>query len=628
MKTSTIRRRSPFAIAVILWLLLCAVASAAPVRLPPVPENPELGWSRQSFFEALPPWNLDPLLFPPASRELPPRPAASPAETAWSLMSQADALRKEAESGGNDARRHDDSARLYLRAWSADKNGAVGYKALRMAARGYLLGGLYGEAAGVATTLIKRAGGRGADLPWYLLKGEALYRKRDLLAARECFRRAIDGPFDAQTKIAIALRIANASFELGNIAFAEPAFRKALGKRDEQLRRPEQAIRYGEALLAAGRTAEAGVVFGNLDSTEISAPMRAIARIGSGDAALLAGDLSGARNAYKHADSGGDFPESREWLKLRMADLSFAGGNRQAALKEYSSLASSPDRPVAREAGYKKALTMYLIGDHASVLKESEAWLLRNAGLGGEKEMRAIAAKAGASMVRAAGKSNPADRWPALAALLFSYGRTKEWPILLAEIGKEWEDARIWGGAADLYGSAGDAVRSADMRRIEKAEGAYYRGDLPGVLTALDWREPAKEHSPGALWLAAKSFFRLGRHAEAEAALRRLDAVRAESRAGKPDAPFTPERELAAYNRAQQESWHGILDALKEVPPQSQAPGAAMVKAAEASRKAASAAPAKGAPKAAAKTPSGGDIFLQYQGLRARVERIRAEDAP
>jgi tetratricopeptide (TPR) repeat protein len=628
MKTSKTRRRFPFAIAAVLWLLLCAVAHAAPVRLPPVPEATELGWVRQSFFESLPPWNLDPVLFPPASRELPSRPAAGQADTAWTLMRQADALRKEAEKNGNDSRRHEESARLYMRAWASDKGGAIGFQSLRMAARGYLLGGHYSEAAGVATTLVRRSGGKGADRPWYLLKGEALYRKRDLLAARECFRRALDGPFDAQTKIGIVLRMANTSFEMGNIAFAEPTFRKAIGNPSDQIRRPEQAIRYGEALLAAGRTTDAGKVFANLDAPEVPAPLRATARIGSGDAAFLSGDLAGARADYILADSGGHFPEPKEWLTLRLADVAFAGGNRQAALKDYAALASSPVRAVAREAGYKKTLTMYLLGDRATVLKESEGWLLRNSGRSGEREMKAMVAKAGADMVRAAAKSNPADRWPALAALLFSYGRTKEWPILLGEIGKEWEDAGIWGGAGDLYGSAGDAARSADMRRIGRAESAYYRGDLPGVLTELDWRKAEKENAPGALWLAAKTFFRMGRHADAEAALRRLETVRAESSSPRQDSPFPPERELSAYNRAQQGTWNALGDALKDVPPQSQAPAAAMVKAEADARKAASATPAKGRPKPAAKATTGGDIFLQFQGIHERVERIRAEDGP
>jgi hypothetical protein len=423
----------------------------------------------------------------------------------------------------------------------------------------------------------------------------------------------------------IELRVADASLELGNLAYAEPAYRKVLDRASVQRELPYPAIRYADSLLAANKIDDGAAVFGNLDVDAVAPPARAMALIGAGDAALLSGNLGSARAAYMRAGACGDFPGTADWLKLRLADLEFANGNRQAALKEYGALAGSAHRPVAREAGYKKALTMYLLGDHAAVLKESEGWLVRNAGKSGEKGMRAMAAKAGADMVRAAARSNPSERWPALSALLFAYGRTREWPVLLGEIGKEWEEARIWGGAADLYAVAGDAARSGAMRRIGRAEAAYFRGEYPAVLTELEWKDPARESAPGALWLAAKTFYRQGRHAEADAALRRLEAVQA-APAG--SGAFPPPRELSVFNRVEQGRWPELHESLKALPPQPQVPGLSMIKAMAEPKKPADAEPETkaGARKGKAAAPSGGDLYADYLRVRERVRKIHAED--
>lgn len=626
MKTSPSGyRRSllPALLLCLLALLASARAESAAVRLPPVPEAPELGWVRRPFFEALPPWDLDPVLFPAALRATPAKPSG-PAETAWALLREADEKGKSARNNESASRPLDDAARLYLRAYAADKNGAIGFLGLRMAARSYFQGGRYAEAAGVATTLIRRSGGRGADLPYYLFKGEALYQKRDLLAARECFRRAQAGKFDPYTRMRIDLRIADASLELGNTAYAEPAYRKTLRDPAVQRKQPWPSIRYGESLLGAGRFEEAATLFRNLDTDQVPPPVRAAALLGAGDAALLGGNLPGAGLSYRRAAGIGDFPETRDWVRLRLADLAFAGGNRAEALKGYSALSSASGRSVAREAGYKKAVALYLLGDNAAVVKASEDWLAGNAGRAGDKEMRALAAKAGADFVRAAAKTNPSGGWPALSAMLFAIGRTKELPALLADIGKEWEDARIWGGAADLYNAAGDAGRSADMKRIAAAEAAYWRGDLPGVLRELDWRDPSREHVAGALWLAAKTLFRQGRYAEADAALRRLESVRADTPVVSDGTPFPPARELSAFSRALPGRWAGMGDEFRSAPSQGPVPGLSMLKAMAEPKK--EKPPAGKRPAKPARSTSGGDLYADYQRIRERVGRINAEE--
>ncbi len=621
MKPSNFSYRHIITFRALLWLLLllaAAPALGAPVRLPPVPEAVDLGWVRQPFFESLPAWNIDPFPFPAPSAALPPKPQG-PADPTWTLLSQADAQRKTAEGRKVlDSRLHEEAARLYLRAYASDKNGPNGFLALRMAARSFFLGGFYAETAGVATTLVKRSGGGGADLPFYLLKGEALYQKRDLLAARECFRRALTGQFNAATKTRIELRIADASLELGNVAYAEPAYRKALSAPASQRRLPFNAIRYGESLISAGKTSAAAELFRNLDTEADGVPplARAISLMGAGDVAILSGDLVSAQTAYMKAASIGNFSETRALLKIRMADLAFAGGKRAEALSGYGALVDSPVPAIAREAGYKKGLTLYLQGDFPGVVAMSDGWLARYPGKSGEKEMRKLAAKSGVEMVRAAARANPADRWPALSSLLFAYGRTKELPALYGEIGREWEDALIWGGAADLYSAAGLASRSADMRRIERAEGAYYRGDFPAVLAELGWKDPAREHASGALWLAAKTFFRLGRHAEAEAALRRLGTVQAETAASRDKSPFPPDRELMSFNRAQLGRWAELRDSLKDVPPQPQIPALALIRSMAEPQK-----PEEGKASAA----SGGGLYADYIRIRERVRRINSE---
>jgi tetratricopeptide (TPR) repeat protein len=634
MKPSTQRRRTTVHLGLILLALFVAVPAVAQApRLPPVPEAPETGWLRQPFFEVLAPWNLDAVLFPPASRSLPPKPGGS-ADAAWELARKADAKRVAAEGKANDPFLHEEAARLFMQAYTADKNGAVGFHALRMAGRCYFLGKHWTEAAAVATTLVRKSGGRGADLPWYLLKGEALYQKRDLLAARECFRRAAAGSFDPDTKMRIDLRTADASLELGNVAYAEPAYRKALSGLPSPRKMPYNAIRFGEAMLAAEKYSEAAALFRSIDADPALPDLsRALASIGAGDAALLSADLPTARNAYLRAERTGEFAETKDLIKLRMADLAFAGGNRAEAAAGYEALAASGRPDIAREAGYKKALAVYVQGDYPGVLKVSEAWLAKYSGKTGDRGMRILAAKAAAEMVRAAGKANPADKWPALSSLLFAVGRTKEWPILMGEIGGEWENARIWGGAADLYAVAGDNGRSASMRRIRKAEAAYYRGELPAVLTELDWKGPQKEYHPGALWLAAKTFFRLDRLAEADAALKRLAVVQAELPPPPGEKnPFPPEKELTIFNHALQGRWAELREMFKELPPATgQVPGLQVVKAMSGFVDPKDAKEGTKGTKKAARGPkpaTDGDIYAAYLRTRERVAAINAEDDP
>lgn len=560
---SSKRNRTLYLLA-FLWALFLLVSKAeGSVKLPPVEELPELSWSRQPFFPMISRWDLDPVLFPAENRAAGmPKQGPGGQETPESLFQRARRKAEEARNYGDDAKLHEEAARLYMRAYAAARGGETGFEALSLAARSFLLAGRYAEAEGAATRLISRAGTNGASLPFYLLKGEALFRRGNYLSARECFRRAASGQWDVETRRRIDLRIADVSFLLGNPAFAEPAYRKTLlspGARFGAY--PFETIRFGETLLAAGRAEEALQVFRRLHKESIPANAHVAACLGEGDALLVLKRYALAEYAYHQAALWGDHPEMRWWVQCRFADLSFATGRRKEAAARYRELSSCPEPSVAREAGYKWILSLYLAADHEGVVREAGTYLLRNAEKAGAGNVRRMAAKAGAEIVRAVGSRDPAKKWPAFFAFLFSFARSAEGKALFADMGREWEEGRIWGGAGVLYQAAGDKDRGGEMMRIESAERAYFRGDLDGVLTALGYGEARRESSPAALWLLARTFFRQGRYEQAAEALGRLDHLSPEP----PGVGHTARKELAAFARAMQGQRKEALDSLKEM---------------------------------------------------------------
>jgi predicted negative regulator of RcsB-dependent stress response len=617
MRSATTRQNRSLYLLALLWALFLLAAHAAEggVQFPPVPEAPDLAWNREPFLRDLPQWNMDAPAFPwvPAPAEI--RKAESdPDASAAALFREA----RRRETGGAPPV---EIARLYLRAYAAAKNREIGYTSLKQAARFFFRAGDFAETAGILDRLIDRSGAGSAGTPFYLFKGEALARRGNFLAARECFRRASAAAWDTETRQRIALRIADMSFLLENMAFAEPMYRKTLSDPGSFRRYPRESIRYGEALLSSGKIDEAQRVFRKVREDALSPEMLSAALLGEGDALLLRKDFAGARFAYEQAGTK-ETPLTRWWVLLRKADLEFLAGGRESAARMYGDLGACPLPAVAREALYKTILARFLLSGYESVLDGSRAYLSRFAGEHGEAAVRKMAARAGAALVAEAGRKDPASRWPLLAEYLFAYGRSPEGKTLYAAIGGEWESALLWGGASALFAAAGNDAKSREMLRIETAERLYWQGDLQGAAAALDLRNPSAEPSGGALRLLAKIRFREGRYDDAAKILRRIETSR--TAAGARGDPAPPRAgEFPAFVLALQGKWTEALDALQGIDPAA-APAAVRGLRALAETRAPRAAKAIVAPAKGGTSPAPNDLYSAYARSQERYRRIMA----
>ncbi len=617
-----LRRNRPLFLLALLWtLLILAVRAEGSVRLPLVDEAPDLSWNRRPFFLSLSAWNLDGLVFDPLlSQASEVSPDDAEENSPGSLYWQASRLASEAHAGGDDPRLHEAAARTAMRAYSGRRSGDGGFRSLALAARSYFLAGMYAEADGVAGRMIARSSLGNASLPYYVLKGEALFQKRNYLTARECFRRASAGRWDAATARRIALRIADASFLLGNLAYAEPAYRKAFQGGDAVLRaHPLEAIRFGEALLLAEKFDEAVRVFRVVREGTVPADVRAASYLGEGDAFLVRKQLRLAEHAYRYSEPWGNTPWIKGWIRCRTADLEFAKGNRTDAAALYKELKDGPGAELAREAGYKWILSLHLSGDHEGVVKEAESYLVRNDGAPGTAAVRAMGAESGVALVRAAARKDPARMWTLYSTLLFSFGKTDEGRGLFRSLGEEWEKGRIWGGASSLYAAGGDGPRGREMARLGAAESAYFRGEPDNVLLLLGYGDGSRERFAIGHWLAAKAFFRQGRYAEASAALARMETPAAGGA-----APY-PGKELAVFAAALSGSREGTRAALGGMDPipsslalpylvEWSAPGVEK--------------PSPGREAVKAKAPAGkaGDLWAELAAAQRRYRRLAADE--
>jgi predicted negative regulator of RcsB-dependent stress response len=618
MRSIPTQQNRPLCLLGLLWAILLLLARVAEGRVPfpPVAEAPEFAWDRQTFFRYLPEWNMDSPNFPwvPTPEEI--RNAESdPRSVAASLFREAQA---KVRAGGN----AEEAARLYMRAYAADRSGEIGFVAMKQAARFFFRARKYMEASGILDRLIERSGSGGT--PFHLLKGEALARLGNHLAARESLRRASGGKWDPLTQRRIALRIADMSFLVGNIAYAEPLYRKLLAGKDAPVQFPYESIRFGETLLSIGRIEEALGVFRRLRADALPLEARCASFLGEGDALLLRNDFAGARYAYEQA-AGRESPAIRWWILLRKADIEYAAGSREAASVQYRNLAGCPLPDVAREAAYKSILVRFLLSDYESVLKESQAYLGRFAGKSDEAAIRKMSARAGAALVEEIGRKSPADRWPALTENLFAFGRSPEGKTLYGAIGAEWEAALLWGGASDLYRVAGETARSRNMLRIEAAERRYWQGDLIGSAAELDIRNPATEQSRPALRLLARIRFREGKFAEAGKLLRRIETLGTGPGAVK-ESGVTPEKEFLAFTQALQGKWTESLDALQGVDPASAPPPVRGLRSMIGHHTPVDAnAPATAAKPGAAPAPN--DLYSAYERTQDRYHRLMAQGA-
>lgn len=608
MRSVHSRQNRSLCLLALLWAILLLFARVAEGRVPfpPVAEAPELAWDRQTFFRDLPEWNMDSPDFPwvPTPSEI--RKAESDSSSPAAPLFR-EALAKE-RAGGNP----EETARLYMRAYAAARSREIGFVALKQAARLFFRARNYMESSGILGRLIERSGGGSAGVSFNLLKGEALARQGNHLAARESFRRASGGKWDAGMQRRISLRIADMSFLMGNIAYAEPLYRKLLAGADAPRRFPYESVRFGETLLSAGKIEEALGVFRKVRDNALAMEARCASLLGEGDALLLRKDFPGARFAYEQA-AGRESPTIRWWILLRKADLEYASGSRETASGMYRGLAPCPLPDVAREAAYKYVLARFLLSDYESVLKESQAYLGRYPGKADESAMRKMSARAGAALVAEVARKNPANRWPALTEYLFAYGRAPEGKALYGAIGAEWEAALLWGGASALYMAGGDIARSRDMLRIEAAERRYWQGDLSGAAAELNIRNPATESSRPALRLLARIRFREGKFDEAARLLGRIDAP-----------GVAPEKEFLAFTRAFQGKWTDSLDALQDIDPAAAPPPVRGLRSMIGSHTPVAA----NVPAAAAKAgtvPPPNDLYSAYERSQERYRRLMAD---
>ena len=542
---------------------------------------------------------------------------SGPASPAATLFREARAKEK---AGG----KPDEVARLYMRAYAAARSGEIGFVALKQAARLFFRARKYMESSGILSRLIERSGAGSAGVSFNLLKGEALARQGNHLAARECFRKASGGKWDARTQRRIALRIADMSFLMGNIAYAEPLYRRLLTGADASRQFPYESVRFGETLLSSGKIEEALGIFLKVQDNALPIEARCASRLGEGDVLLLRKDLPGARFAYEQA-AGRESSTFRWWILLRKADLEYASGSREAASVMYRDLAGCPLPDVAREAAYKSVLVRFLLSDYVSVLKESQAYLGSYAGKAGETAIRKMSARAGAELLAEVARKTPANRWPAFTEYLFAYGRAPEGKTLYGAIGAEWEAALMWGGASALYATGGEDAKSRDMLRIEAAERRYWQGNMEGAVAELNILNPAKEASRPALRLLARIRFREGKYDEAGTLLQRIEALGVAPEGGK-DPGATQEMEFLAFTLALQGKWEESLGALQGIDPSTAPPPVRGLRSMIGLHAPAAAKTAATAAKGAA-APAPNDLYSAYGRSQERYRRLTDEGA-
>lgn len=490
--------------------------AATKVPFPPLPStvDRDLAPPRPSFFPKLEPWDLDPILYPFEATEKrtaaalvdSPKEAVTHFERARILFDMARAEKKE------DARQngYDNAARSFLQAYASAKTREIGYEALRLAARSFLLAEKYPEAEGVAGRIIERSGG---DPSFYLLKGEAYLRLGNNLAAREALRRAQTGRWDEHTARLIAVRIADVSFLSGNPLFAESIYRKQLQVPSLRKSAPRSSLRFAETLLALGKNTEAEAIFREIRGASDDPEVKALARIGEGDAFLLQGGLARARFAYAQAEvdlakSTSKFP--RLWHRARKGDLQLSEGDFDNAARTFSLLTDVPEATVARDAGYKRVLALHLAGNPEKTIELSQSYLAKYARQPGDTAMRSMAARAAATIVRKTKEADPSKQWPAFSEYLFAFGRAPEGRELLRGIAKEWETNRLWRGAAALYEFADEETLAKEMRRVDEAERLYHQGRFDNALAVLALDAKGADPSWAAFRIASRVAFRKG----------------------------------------------------------------------------------------------------------------------
>jgi tetratricopeptide (TPR) repeat protein len=615
------QNRSLYYLALLWTLLLLAARAEGSVRLPPVEEAPNLAWTRQPLFTFLSRWNLDPVVFDPLlsrDRNAPPEETGGPPPA--TLFRRASRLADEAGKKGNDRRLHEAAARTAMQAYAGSRGGDAGLKSLALAARSYFLAEMYTEAEGVATRLIERSGHGAAALPCYLLKGEILFRRKNFLTSRECFRRASAGRWDGATARRIALRIADISFLMGNPAYAEHAYRKVFREGNAVLRaHPLEGLRFGEALLAASMLEEAASVFRGVRDVSMPGFARAASYIGEGDALLLAKRYPQAENSYRYAEPWGKSPEIEGWIRCRIADLEFMKGKRKEAMARYRLLKETAAREPARESWFKWILCLHLVQEHEDVIREADAYLAADPEVPGAAAVREMAAKAGTELVRAAGKKDPARMWTVFTSYLFSFAKTDEGRNLVKTLGAVWERERLWGGASSLYATAGDAERGLEMTRVAAAEAAYFRGEFDNVLALLAAGDARRTPSAAALWLTAKTLFRQGRFEKAADALAGLEKLPQDAGAAAQDGG----RELALYAAALKGKKDETRETLEKLDPKVAAPGLPYLRdwsGDNTSR--------RDKETVGGKTPAGGagDLWTGIAAVQRRYRRIAADE--
>ncbi|GAB4361569.1 MAG: hypothetical protein Kow00128_00490 [Deltaproteobacteria bacterium] len=537
----------------VLFAALAALVTvlAAPglcsVDLPRVADRPDLSWKRQPLFRTISRWDVTSLL---PRTEFPEKGDASPAdEPALRLYREAREAEEIARRKGFEEPSTEAAARLYLQAHTAFGKGDRGLHCLSRAARLFFLAGRYLEAEDLAGLLIRRSAGPAAYAAYFLLKGESLLHRGNFLTARECFRQAASGRWDPGIARKLSLRIADASYLLGNMRYASTLYRRILRPSDAAFRsHPEEAIRLGDALLQAGDAVEALAVFRSLQNMPLSRTDLARAALGEGDSLLILNDPGSARLAYRKVEGSGASPDTEAWLRCRLADLEFLSGSRKEAAAQYRAVsdASSPD--VSREARYKWILCLFLLGDYEELLRVVGESYSRNEETPGAANIRRMAAEAGTSLVRSASTENPARFWTVFQTFLFSFSGSPMGNRLYGELGSDLESKRIWPTASILYQAAGRTERRETMRRIASLERAYFRDPPEKTIRLLDSWSEAEKVSPEIRWLAAKAYFRAGRYRDSLDQLKKLES--ADSPSAK--EPFPRHRELAAYISALQ----------------------------------------------------------------------------
>lgn len=559
------RRRLVFPIAgLLLSIAAFPPAAVGEPKLPAAKGAPQFSWSREPLLRTQSPLDVDSLVFAGLPQTIPAgRSSGANGEAAADLYRRGIKKSNEAAANDDDPGRYTQAARLFLQAYAASRYSDGGFFALSMAARSYFHAKRYLEADGIAKQLITRAGAERTALPYYLVRAEALAARGNYLAARECFRRALRASWNGKTRTKISLRIASMSFLMGNLAFAEPAYRKILAQPGALEEHPFAALHFGETLIAAGKNDEALSLFRRIEKGPVPAEAAAAAFRGEGDILLMRNDVALARYAYDQARVKSGLRKPGWWARCREADVAFAEGRFADALAGYRAVKDSPDPSWAREGWYKTILTLYLLSDHEGVVRESRNYLARYGGTKAAEKVRRMQVASGAHLLRAAVSRDPAAAWPLYSSLLFSMLRVPEGKALFRAFGREWERARLFAGASAFYAAAEEPERSGKMRALEAMERRYARGQFDRV--AASWSAAEKSaHPPAyAAWLAAKSFFRRGEYGRTGLALSRMEPLPAGP--GQKPSDLAGKRELAAVASGMQGNWAQARKALAEI---------------------------------------------------------------